>query len=121
MIWSMAGRIGLIVLVLVGLLAVTGLRLNAAAEVEVTQLTDAGDYSFFATGFKDNETVSTWLTGPAGQVMATDNETATDRGKARFDMHLPRHFEPGRWAITVHGLKSDSEAVGWFDLPVRGP
>jgi hypothetical protein len=36
-------------------------------------------------------------------------------------MRMPRHFQPGRWAVTVHGLESDREAIGSFDVPLLGP
>jgi hypothetical protein len=93
----------------------------AQAAVAVSAAGDAGQYEVLATGFGDNEEVSTWLTGPSQQVQASDGHETDGGGDVSFRLRIPRHFEPGRWAITVHGLDSGAEAIGYFEAAPRGP
>jgi hypothetical protein len=79
---------------------------SAEPRVAVTLTATSGVYRFDARGFRKEEDVSTWLTGPNEQVMATSIHTTDDRGRVDFRQRMPRHFQPGRWAITVHGLSS---------------
>jgi hypothetical protein len=121
MSWATIGRLAGSLLVAT-MLCLAGARpVGAVASVEVTPTDDPAQFRFEARGFKDGEEVSTWLTGPADQVMATGVRDTDDRGRVSYRMRMPRHFQPGRWAITVHGLESDREAIGSFDLPLLGP
>jgi hypothetical protein len=108
-------------LLLIGLTLSAAPVLNAAAEVEIAGTGSPGEYLFRASGFKSEEVVSTWLTGPQGQVMEGDYHDVGARGRVTFTMRMPRHFQPGRWAITIHGLKSNREAIGYFDVPRQLP
>jgi hypothetical protein len=94
---------------------------SAEPRVAVTLTATSGVYRFDARGFRKQEDVSTWLTGPNEQVMATNAHSTDDRGRVDFRQRMPRHFQPGRWAITVHGLRSNREAIASFDLPYRPP
>jgi hypothetical protein len=94
---------------------------GAEARLRVSTLDAPGRFEFIATGFGAHETISTWLTGPGGQVAAAPERKADDDGEILFTLRLPRYAEPGRWALTAHGLSSDREAVASFDLPPRAP
>jgi hypothetical protein len=114
-------QFALALVALIGVLGLTAPALDAAAEVEIAPTETVAEFRFEARGFEGDEEVSTWLTGPHGEVMATDNYRTNGRGRVEFTMKMPRHFEPGRWAITVHGLDSNREAVGYFEVPAQGP
>jgi hypothetical protein len=111
---------GMILMVLALLLSHVPV-LNAAPDVTVIATSTPGRFEFMARGFRANEEVSTWLTGPSQQVASSGIYSANSSGSARFHLRMPRHYQPGRWAITVHGLSSDSEAIGFFVMPVLGP
>lgn len=111
-----------------GVLALTlaltlGTPAPAGAEAQVASVPTAtpGRFDFVATGFAANEMVSTWLTGPSQQVVPTDRRKVDHQGGIAFSLRLRRHFEPGRWAITVGGWESGREAIGYFDLPPFTP
>src|SRR5262245_3896333 len=92
-------------------------RMEAAAILLGAPTTTAGVFSFLGRDFEDNEDVATWLTGPHLQVQENRKYKATSEGDVNFTLLLPRHFEPGRWAMTVHGLTSGREAIAYFDVP----
>jgi hypothetical protein len=113
---------------LLAILAMLGTMLLAlpaapvgAAAVTATITPTPGIVEFTATGFRADENLSTWLTGPRQQVQAAAGQKANGRGEAVFQLRIPRHFEPGRWAITVYGLRSDDQAIGFFEVGARGP
>jgi hypothetical protein len=110
-----------VVALLAALLLSTAQPAGAAAEVQVAPTSTPGLFDFVATGFKANEMVSTWLTGPHQQVVPTDRHKVDHRGGIAFSLRLKRHLEPGRWAITVGGWESGREAIAYFDLPPRPP
>jgi hypothetical protein len=103
------------------LLSVAAPSIGAAATVEITATATPAVYRVEARGFRDGEEVSAWLTGPSQQVMASGTREADDRGRLSFRLRLPRHVQPGRWAITLHGLTSDREVIGFLDVPLLGP
>jgi hypothetical protein len=111
---------GCAMLILALLAIVAPARLESAAVLLVAPTTTPGVFSFLGRDFKDNEDVSTWLTGPRLQVQENRKYKATSEGDVNFTLLLPRHFEPGRWAMTVHGLTSRREAIAYFDVPARG-
>jgi hypothetical protein len=110
-------------LMLMGLVAV-GMAPQSAAAAEATA-TPAAELpnviEITASGFEPDETVSTWLTGPSQQVQAGEQFDVDSDGDVTFEVRILRHFEAGRWAITVHGLESEEEAIAFFDNPGRGP
>jgi len=108
-------------LLLLPLLIVSAPATRAEPRIEITQTTTPGEYKFDVRGFFDEEDVSTWLTGPSQQVMESGIYSTDDRGRVDFRLRMPRHFQPGRWAITVHGLRSDREVIGYFEVPLLGP
>jgi hypothetical protein len=108
-------------LLLLTVSVITAPMVGAAAQVEVSATEDPAEFVVQVSGFHDNEEVSTWLTGPSQQVQASNYHTVNDRGRHTIRLHMARHFQPGRWAITVHGLESDHEAIGYFTLAYRGP
>jgi hypothetical protein len=118
---SMPSRVIALALLVGGLLLSPAVPVGAAAAVSVTATDDPAVVVVLATGFRDDEEVSTWLTGPSQQVQAGNYRGTNGSGDVRFRLAIPRHFEPGRWAITVHGLDSDREAVGYFEAQALGP
>jgi hypothetical protein len=117
---SGTGRlVGVLVLVLAAL--GVGAPPVAAAEVTWVPTDQPGVIEFLVQGFETNEHVSTWVTGPSQQVRGTGIYKTASRGDVGFRLQFPRHFEPGRWAITVHGLESNLEVIAYFYLPYRGP
>jgi hypothetical protein len=116
--WVRAGLA--VLLVLAVMLALPAPPLSAAASVTGVPTVTPGTFRFLAQGFEDDEEVSTRVTGPRQQVQASGICEANGRGDVNFTIRMPRHFEPGRWAITVHGLVSDREAIGFFWMPTLG-
>jgi hypothetical protein len=115
--WRLAGALMVALVVLLS----SAPRLNAVATVDAVATAKPGEFIFEARGFDDDEDISFWLTGPSQQVVAGEVRTTNGEGRERITMQMPRHFQPGRWAITVHGLKSDLEAIGFFEMPPLGP
>jgi hypothetical protein len=112
---------GLVLLFALALLSVPVAPVAAQATLSASPSSTPGTIDFLATGFGDNETLTAWVTGPSQQVQAVDAHSTDGDGNASFSMRMPRHFEAGRWALTVHGLESDEEAVAYFDVTARGP
>jgi hypothetical protein len=105
-----------------GLVAV-GMAPQGAAAAEATAAPAAelpNVIEITATGFDPDETVSTWLTGPSQQVQAGEQFDVDSDGDVTFEVRIRRHFEAGRWAVTVHGLDSEAEAIAYFDNPGSG-
>lgn len=115
------GRLGLIVTLLFALTLLAAPGVRAAASVDVTTTGTPGEYLVEARGFDGSERVSTWLTGPNQEVIASDRQTMNGQGDKDFRLRIPRFFQAGRWAITLHGLSSNREAIAFFDVPVRRP
>lgn len=92
----------------------------AAPRLEVSPTGTPGLFEFIATGYRVNETISTWLTGPSQQVVASSLRKVDQVGGVLFTVRLPRFYEAGRWALTAHGLRSNEQAIVFFDLPDRG-
>jgi hypothetical protein len=108
---------------LMGLVAV-GMAPQGVAAAEATASPSAelpNVVEITASGFDPDETVSTWLTGPSQQVQAGEQFDVGSDGDVTFEVRILRHFEAGRWAVTVHGLESEEEAIAFFDNPGRGP
>ena len=117
---SLLGRRAALALLGAALLAPAA-PVGAEATLRVSALDPPGRFEFIAAGFGAHETISTWLTGPSGQVVAAPERKADDDGEILFTLRLPRYAEPGRWALTAHGLSTDREAVAAFELPPRAP
>jgi hypothetical protein len=94
---------------------------GAEQAVTVAATGDAGRFDVLARGFDRSDVVSAWVTGPSDQVAFAGYHGVTGDGVASFSLTIPRHDEPGRWALTVHGLDSGAEAIGAFEVEARGP
>jgi hypothetical protein len=115
-----ARRVGALVLALLAAwLPATAWLASAAPEVGVAPTAEPGVFEFVATGYKGNEMVSVWLTGPNQEVVPTDHRKVDEKGGIGFTLRLKRHLEPGRWAVTVGGWESGREAIAYFDLLPR--
>jgi hypothetical protein len=96
-------------------------RVEAAAMGEVRVISAPDTFEVTAWGFRDGEEVSTWVTGPSGQQQFTGVYDTDGDDRVSFTLTFPRHYQTGRWAIAVHGLESDREALMWFDGGGGGP
>jgi hypothetical protein len=63
-----------------------------------------------ASGFSPNEIVSTWWTGPGGDVFAGPEITADEAGQIEEEIPLPGEASEGRWALTLSGQSSQRQA-----------
>jgi hypothetical protein len=55
-------------------------------------------------------------------VHALDTYDVDGSGNVNFQMRVPRHFEPGQWALTVAAQDNpETQAVATFTAPLRGP
>jgi hypothetical protein len=102
------------------LLATTAIGRAAGATIALTSSPDTVEV--VAQGFQAEEVVTVWLTGPRGQVVATDAYHSTDgQGEARFALSLSAANEVGRWTITIYGLDSELEAYAQVDRETADP
>ena len=111
-------RLALVTICVAGLAPVPA---SAEARVSVDSLSNTATYRVVARGYKDGEELATWFTGPQGQVAPGRYEQADEKGRSVFQFLIPRHFQPGVWAITVYGLESNREAIESFDVSTQEP
>ena len=109
---------------------VFGLVLNAqpalAASVTVDQpVVGTGSVLVVrASGFRAGEPIVSWASSTRGTVYSTNGGGADSSGNIVLDVGIMRFWEPGYWAITVHGKDSGTEAVATFEVqagPPNGP
>jgi hypothetical protein len=74
-----------------------------------------------ASGFNKGERIVTWVSSARGSVYATESVDADNRGDVTVAINVKRFWEPGYWAVTVHGLRSDREAVATFQVQTGPP
>jgi hypothetical protein len=74
-----------------------------------------------AKDFGARETLSIWLTDPAGSAMAAAEQSTTRDGAAYFALTLPGAAPAGRWAITAQGQASRRQAVATFSVTGAAP
>ncbi|MBA3943375.1 MAG: hypothetical protein H0X37_02295 [Herpetosiphonaceae bacterium] len=74
-----------------------------------------------ATGLDANESVSTWASSARGSVYPTAGGQTNGSGNVTLTIQLGRFWEPGWWAITIHGRTSGREAVTTFELQAAAP
>jgi hypothetical protein len=110
---------GAVLVICLGLALVAPPPALAASAVVVAG--PPGEIVVQVSGFEANERVSTWLTAPDLSVVPSNNHRMDGQGERSFSVRIPRFFQTGRWAITVHGLSSGREAVAYFYVPPRLP
>jgi hypothetical protein len=66
-------------------------------------------FAFTAVGYKDNEKVSYWFTGPDSNIYDAYPKGASANSDGRVDITwtAPADALRGTWVITIQGLKSD--------------
>lgn len=77
------------------------------------------DFQFVAYKFKDNETVTLWLTSPDWQVEKYDEVSADDEGSIAHEhvkIDTDDDFLAGVWTITARGEESEREAFAYFRI-----
>jgi hypothetical protein len=67
------------------------------------------EFSFAALGFKDDETVSYWFTGPDNVIHDAypSGDSANGDGRVDIRWRAPADAPRGTWVITIQGLKSN--------------
>ena len=82
-------------------------------------------FSFFATGFGDDERVAYWFNAPDGRIYAHDYRyrTYAYRGRADWKWRSPDGATPGRWTAVAEGLDSEVQRVVHFEIlpPEQAP
>jgi hypothetical protein len=77
-------------------------------------------FTFFATGFKPNENVSYWFTGPDGSSYPPEGRefvvNVNDRGRADWEGAPPLDAVPGIWRSVALGHESGVQRVIFFEL-----
>lgn len=64
-------------------------------------------FKVFASGFRDLERISYWVTAPDGSIDAhPEDNDATEDGDVYFDWTAPLTIAPGTHTITIQGVKS---------------
>lgn len=81
--------------------------------LDPTQGNSGTAINVYGTNFFPSETYTYWATGPDGTVYGGVRFIALKDGSLYFLYNLP-NATPGRWAITVHGIYSNREAVAYF-------
>jgi hypothetical protein len=90
------------------------------ARMTISPTSRDGEFKIDSRGFFKDEDVSTWLTGPSQQIVRTNDYASDDRGRVKFRIFMLRHYQPGRWALTIVGQRSREEAIEYFESPDRG-
>lgn len=81
---------------------------NTVAAVQPLTGTVGLAFHFAATGFRDNEEVSYWVTTPQGWVYEAQVETIETNADGRIDFSWtpPMDAMSGRWVMTMQGTRS---------------
>ncbi len=115
--WSLAW-----VLVLVAsLFCVPSTFADASVSVDTSVVETGGTLVIRASGFRNNEAIVTWASSARGTVYATKAGSADSKGNVTIRIDVKRFWEPGYWAITVHGLRSNRRAVAPFEVKTGLP
>jgi hypothetical protein len=75
-------------------------------------------FAFAALGYKKDEKVSYWFTGPDGAIYDAypAGAEANDDGRVDINWMAPGDALPGVWAITIQGLKSNVARGVQFEI-----
>jgi len=73
------------------------------------------------SGYAANELLSSWASSTRGTVYPTPEGTTDEDGNAALDILVGRFWEPGWWAITVYGLRSEERTVVTFEVVAAAP
>ena len=96
----------------------TGLTTTVwAASLTATNSPQAagGTVTFSGDGFAPNEGLGAWATGPDGQVRGLISGVADSNGHVSYSFQTLGYIT-GQWYLTLHGLKSQQEAIAPFQL-----
>ena len=94
-----------------------------AAAASVTPLrSPAGSLvTLYGIGFEHGETIVSWASSTRGSVYPTAQGEANSAGTVTIELRLGRFWEPGWWALTLHGRSSGREAVATFEVLATAP
>jgi hypothetical protein len=89
-----------------------------AASVEPPVAAAGTTLTFRATGFKEREHISWWVTAPDTAIRDAGPEAvkAGSNGAITFRWTLPANAEPGRWVMTMQGYDSGVARAIAFDV-----
>jgi hypothetical protein len=79
------------------------------ASVEPSSGPPDTEFAFAALGFRNEETVSYWFTGPDGAIHDAypSGDSANDDGRVDIRWRAPDDAIRGTWVITIQGLRSN--------------
>ncbi|NJP06727.1 MAG: hypothetical protein HC837_14465 [Chloroflexaceae bacterium] len=124
--WAMTARGSISQLPVVAFFAVEGLSsqvANVQASVDPSVGPAGTQFTFVATGFRKEEPVSYWVTGPDNQIYTpfhTQTRANKDR-QAEVIWESPTDALAGTWVMTMQGYKSEIKRAIPFEItePVR--
>ena len=73
-------------------------------------------FTFQGTGFRANEQVNYWLTGPGDVAYDGGQTTARGDGSILFTFPIGSATQPGDWVMSAYGMRSDRLGVARFSV-----
>jgi hypothetical protein len=76
------------------------------------------EFAFTALGFRNEETVSYWFTGPDGAIHDAypSGDSANDDGRVDIRWRAPDDALRGTWVVTIQGLRSNVARAVPFEI-----
>lgn len=81
---------------------------KSIASVQPEQGPPGTTFVFTARGYRSSERVSYWITAPDNTIAFAKHRGAKPNKHGEIQIHwtAPRHAQPGRWVITMQGIRS---------------
>jgi hypothetical protein len=116
-------RLGGLLAVVLLLVSVVGARpaFAATAVVESIDVRAGSRLTVFGTGFEPGEFVTSWASSTRGAVYATEFGRADGAGNVTLSITIKRFWEPGWWAVTLHGFRSQRQAIATYRVEAAPP
>ena len=110
---------------IVAMLAVTALGVRpayaASASVDNPVVETGSTLVVRVSGFRNNEALVTWVSSARGSVYPAEPSSVDNQGNVTINISIKSFWEPGYWAVTVHGVDSEREAVAQFEVKTGPP
>lgn len=102
--------------------ALTAAPASAASATAVSIHVNAGStVTILGNGFGKRERITTWASSVHGAVYPTDSADTSSNGDVAVTITARRFWEPGWWAVTLHGSSTGREAVATFQVQATPP
>ncbi len=112
----------LVVLMLVGFVGYAQPTYAAEVVLDTIQVNSGGEITMRASGFGNREVVNSWVSsGTDATVITTADAVSTAGGAVYLTLKVGRFWQPGWWAITIRGSKSNAKAIGTFEILATPP